>query len=469
MNPRTNRSNLLLPVQKIKLIQYQSKTSFQKFVWNIEFYLKWVTEWLCYWFCMIQKEMNAVGNEMVEDMNIIIKNAFGISLFKKEVKKVTFQAVRNVPENIHQFMNAEYQKWEVLASKVVSGRGGGIGVGNGGGGGVGNGGGGGVGNGNMDTCYYNETEFKDVYMESILQENKEMEQKWQNKTMMTWVPMIGNVIMYYDFYKMAFCYYCDMDGVNYNVMNACVMKYVMMFHCMDLFMDELVHFSMDTDAVDVQGDVIRRKLPWTTPVLKIQKIVDDFHLDLLDSEVLSHRDIYAQAKSGGGGGSHKGVELFAKFKQYRSEINVESLKIRNKIIYKGRIRDFIKVEKKCVYVGGVGVDVGDLEMISSRNRLSDSESEGLEDCEGENLMRMVDSVNTEEDEECVEERAEECAESIDKKKINLSIDEILYTHKIQNLIDWDYLKEPETEDNKKQYRSFSYKDFKKKSQQQVIS
>jgi hypothetical protein len=316
-------------------------------------------------------------------------------------------------------------------------------------------------------------------MESILQENKEMEQKWQHKTMMTWVPMIGNVIMYYDFYKMAFCYYCDMDGVNYNVMNACVMKYVMMFHCMDLFVDELVHFSVDTNAVDERGDVIRKKIPWTTPVLKIQKIVDDFHLDLLDSDIPNHRDIYSKVKSGGGGvggggvgGSHKGSELFAKFKQYRSEINVETLKIRNKIIYKGRIRDFIKVEKKCVYVGG-GSGVVDLEMISSRNRLSDSESEGLEDCEEDDLMRTVEGV-----ERTAEERAEE-EENIegekesekDKKKINLSIDEILYTHKIQNLIDWDYLKEPETEDNKKQYRSFSYKDFKKKTQQQqqVIS
>lgn len=401
MNPRTNRSNLLLPVQKIKLIQYQSKTPFQKFVWNLEYYIKWVTEWIYYWLCIIQREVDTVGNEMVEDMNIIIEKTFGISLFKKEVKNVTFQAVRNVPENIHQFMNTEYQKWEVWASKVVSGRsfcigvgnGGGIEVGNGGGIEVGNGGGIGVGNGNMDTCFYNETEFKDIYMESILQENKEMEQKWKNKTMMTWVPMIGNVIMYYDFYKMAFCYYCDMDGVNYNVMNACVMKYVMMFHCMDLFMDELVHFSMDMDAVDERGDIIRKKIPWTTPVLKIQKIVDDFHLDLLDSEVSNHRDIYAQVKSSGGG-SHKGTELFAKFKQYRSEINVESLKIRNKIIYKGRIRDFIKVEKKCVYVGGG--DVGNSKKginldVISRNRLSDSESESLEDCDEDNMLITIDS------------------------------------------------------------------------------
>ena len=93
----------------------------------------------------------------------------------------------------------------------------------------------------------------------------------------------------------------------------------------------------------------------------------------------------------------------------------------------------------------------------------------MEDCEEDDLMRTVEGA------EYTEERAEEEnmevaqeLESIDKKKINLSIDEILYTHKIQNLIDWDYLKEPETEDNKKQYRSFSYKDFKKKSQQQQI-
>jgi hypothetical protein len=433
MNHRINRINLLLPVQKIKLIQYQSKTPFQKFLWMVEFYINWVTDWLSYWLCIVRKEVNIIGNEIMEDVNIIIEKTFGFKIFKKEMKKVTFQAVRNVPDTINQFMNTEYQKWDILASKVVLSRGDGC---------VG------VGNGNIDTCFYNETEFKDVYMESILQENKVMEQKWQNKTMMTWVPMIGNVIMYYDFYKMAFCYYCDMDGVNYNVMNACVMKYVIMFHCMDLFVDELIHFSVDMDAVDERGDVIRKKIPWTTPLLKIQKIVDDFHLDLLDSDIPNHRDIYAKAKGGvGDSGSRKGTELFAKFKQYRSEINVESLKIRNKIIYKGRIRDFIKVEKKCVYnyVGDsdnvISVEDIDLDIISSRNRLSDSESESIE---------------------------EGVEEGIEKNKINLSIDEILYTNKIQNLIDWDYLKEPDTEANKKQYRQFSYKDFKN-SQQHVIS
>jgi len=229
--------------------------------------------------------------------------------------------------------------------------------------------------------------------------------------------------------------------------------------------------------------VIKKKVPWTTPVLKIQKIVDDFHLDLLDSDIPNHRDIYSKVKGVGGGvggGSHKGTELFAKFKQYRSEINVETLKIRNKIIYKGRIRDFIKVEKKCVYISGgdiseFGNSKKDLKLdVISRNRLSDSESESLEDCDEDNMLRTIDSLNNiikeEEDRDGNEygdvdtdEKSQE-----NKKKINLSIDEILYTHKIQNLIDWEYLKEPDSENNKNQIHTISYKDFKK-NRQQVVS
>jgi len=447
MNSRTNYNNLLLPVQKIKLIQYQSKTPFQKFSWNIEYYIKWITEWLYYWLCMIRKEIDIVGNEMVEDINTILKKTFGITIFKKEMKKVTFQAVRNVPDNIHQFMNSEYQKWEILASKVVTGRDD-----------IGDvdSSARGVGNGNMDTCFYNETEFKDVYMESILQENKEMEQKWKNKTMMTWVPMIGNVIMYYDFYKMAFCYYCDMDGVNYNMMNACVMKYVMMFHCMDLFVDELMWFSVDTDAVDERGDMIRKKMPWTSPVLKIQKIVDDFHLDLLDSEVPNHRDIYSQVKKGGD--SRKGSELFAKFKQYRSEINVETLKIRNKIIYKGRIRDFITIEKKCVYVNSDEENISkkNLNFDYSTNHMSDKKSDAYES----NLEEDSEDSDNSEDDAMLNINRSKLKINCDinpKQKINLSIDEMLYTEQIKNLIDWKYIKE----NHQIQKNDFSYKDFKK--------
>lgn len=47
----------------------------------------------------------------------------------------------------------------------------------------------------------------------------------------------GNVIMYYDIYKLAFVYYSDMQ-VSYKWLNYCAMKYVRMFFCRDFFVDD---------------------------------------------------------------------------------------------------------------------------------------------------------------------------------------------------------------------------------------
>jgi len=47
----------------------------------------------------------------------------------------------------------------------------------------------------------------------------------------------GNVLMYYDMYKMAFVYYSDMQ-IAYKWLNYCAMKYVRIFYCRDFFLDE---------------------------------------------------------------------------------------------------------------------------------------------------------------------------------------------------------------------------------------
>ena len=47
----------------------------------------------------------------------------------------------------------------------------------------------------------------------------------------------GNVIMYYDIYKLAFVYYSDMQ-VSYKWLNYCAMKYVRLFYCRDFFVDD---------------------------------------------------------------------------------------------------------------------------------------------------------------------------------------------------------------------------------------
>jgi hypothetical protein len=90
------------------------------------------------------------------------------------------------------------------------------------------------GNQNIDPICYSLTEFQ----ASILPENNTLEQEWKRRIMMEYTPR-GNVIMYYDIFKHAFAYASD-QNIPYNVLNACAMKYVVMFRCMDFFVDSTI-------------------------------------------------------------------------------------------------------------------------------------------------------------------------------------------------------------------------------------
>ena len=46
--------------------------------------------------------------------------------------------------------------------------------------------------------------------------------------------------MHYDPYKLAFAYYCDTSSMPYKILNAIAMKYVLLFHCIHLFVDNEV-------------------------------------------------------------------------------------------------------------------------------------------------------------------------------------------------------------------------------------
>jgi len=425
------------------------KTPFQKIMWNINYFVNWLIEWFHYWVNFLKYTITEFFSEFMNDIINTIEKSSGIKIYPNSSEKISFKTIKFVPENIHQFMYNEYKKWETMAYKVIKMRD--------------------LennkskkeiidhhyqnnyGNGNIDDCFYDEKQFKDVYMESILQENKAMEKKWESKIMMTWVPMIGNVIMYYDFYKMAFCYFCDTDGVNYNIMNACVMKYVMTFKCMDLFMDELIYISSEEDE---------SKIAWTTPLLKIQKIIDDFHLDI-DDEVPNHRDIYSKPVSQSSN-SKKGMELFAKFKQYRTEpMNKETIKIRNKIIYKGRIREFKTCEKKCVFVRVEPVK--EIANNFNENKIKNMMDENWDESEDEGEKEGDEESEKEGDEESEEnENGEE--EKEQGNKINISIDELLYANRSKTLLDWKTIKEMDEIDNENNNNhnnnKISYKYFK---------
>ena len=86
-------------------------------------------------------------------------------------------------------------------------------------------------NANVDErCYSLET-----FEELIKDEMNELEPEWKRRLLIESTPR-GNIIMYYDMFKQAFAYVSD-QHMNYSILNACAMKYVQVYHCVDFFLD----------------------------------------------------------------------------------------------------------------------------------------------------------------------------------------------------------------------------------------
>lgn len=88
-------------------------------------------------------------------------------------------------------------------------------------------------NENMEPLFYQMENYENMILES---ENV-LENHWKRKILMENTP-IGNVIMFYNVYKRGFSYYSDVH-VSYTLLNTIAMKYVRIFFCRDLFVDDL--------------------------------------------------------------------------------------------------------------------------------------------------------------------------------------------------------------------------------------
>lgn len=75
----------------------------------------------------------------------------------------------------------------------------------------------------------------DSFHKLIVDETNELEPEWKRRIMMESTPR-GNIIMFYDMFKQAFAYVSD-QHMNYPILNACAMKYVQTYYCVDFFLD----------------------------------------------------------------------------------------------------------------------------------------------------------------------------------------------------------------------------------------
>lgn len=86
-------------------------------------------------------------------------------------------------------------------------------------------------NENIHPDCYNGEKFKEMVQE----ENNELEKTWRRRILFEHTPR-GNIMMYYDAFKQAFAYSSDQQ-IPYPILNACAMKYVRIYRCLDFFLD----------------------------------------------------------------------------------------------------------------------------------------------------------------------------------------------------------------------------------------
>jgi hypothetical protein len=98
-------------------------------------------------------------------------------------------------------------------------------------------------NENIDPIFYNKSEWTQV----LRDEHNFLEKKWRTKILYESTPR-GNIVMYYDAYKLGFAYFSD-QNMPYSVLNAVSMKYVTVFWCRDFFMDEVVLAELSPSGI----------------------------------------------------------------------------------------------------------------------------------------------------------------------------------------------------------------------------
>jgi hypothetical protein len=92
---------------------------------------------------------------------------------------------------------------------------------------------------NLSDLYnkYVDSIFYDIIQDTYLMTtNNDLETKWKSRILFTSTPR-GNIIMHYNCYKKGFSYYCDSQTMSYELLNVIAMKYVRMYMCRDLYID----------------------------------------------------------------------------------------------------------------------------------------------------------------------------------------------------------------------------------------
>ena len=125
-------------------------------------------------------------------------------------------------------------------------------------------------NSNIEKVFYNK---KDL-LETLVDQNNELEKIWRSRVLFENTPR-GNIIMYYDAFKQGFAYHSDINGIPYNILNAVAMKYVVLYHCRDLFIDnEYLENEKESPLIKLYLEQEKENKKENTDKIAVKKLDD---------------------------------------------------------------------------------------------------------------------------------------------------------------------------------------------------
>jgi hypothetical protein len=86
---------------------------------------------------------------------------------------------------------------------------------------------------NIDSAFFD----KKSLAEALTLDKNELETTWRRRLLFENTPR-GNILMFYDPYKMGFSYYSDASSIPYSVLNSAAIKYCLNFACREFLLDD---------------------------------------------------------------------------------------------------------------------------------------------------------------------------------------------------------------------------------------
>jgi len=144
---------------------------------------------------------------------------------------------------------------------------------------------------------------KKLYDATVLQINSELEIQWKKRILLEYTPR-GNITMYYDPFKLGFAYQSDNKTISYELLNACAMKYVKIFKCLDFFMDESfypteyinpllqIHYELNKPNTDNNKEVSTVPNVNTGPFIKRKQLQNKTKDEKIENDKMKNKFIY---------------------------------------------------------------------------------------------------------------------------------------------------------------------------------